>query len=412
MYCDRVGRGLQRLMDQVKIWAMSKPLFWKCRTRLGSAKFLFEAKAYKHGASISKAQASARILATLGWIALKSLFWVALGLTAVISAENYVRSNFELLQPLSSSEKDYNIEQLRLYVAILTTIFSIYFATIGIILSAGYTRLRRDIIQLLTAEQVGSIYSRVLVRSATFCLAATSLPLFGVEPGYFTYVVATVLTLASSLALFPLGQRLFNFFNLNLIVSSEILPSIAKHIEGAANPKNSASLANHHSKAARLALDQLTYIDDRVKSDKDSLEDNLPALTDDYTLLLLHYLQQKHKIDQDSYWFPRKQKHQQWLFAGDSATSLALQTGSQLTVEEKADLSWFENKIVERLSGHIQLAFEQGNFELALKLISRFSARISIYAKEFDFDLGMHELDSFRELIEAAFGQPPLSGPR
>ncbi|ASG01823.1 hypothetical protein CEQ50_17635 [Vibrio anguillarum] len=32
------------------------------------------------------------------------------------------------------------------------------------------TRLRRDIIQMLTNEQVGSVYSRVLVLSAMFCL--------------------------------------------------------------------------------------------------------------------------------------------------------------------------------------------------------------------------------------------------
>jgi len=32
------------------------------------------------------------------------------------------------------------------------------------------TRLRRDIIQMLTNEQVGSVYSRFLVLSAMFCL--------------------------------------------------------------------------------------------------------------------------------------------------------------------------------------------------------------------------------------------------
>ncbi|MBF4385383.1 hypothetical protein EA848_16730 [Vibrio anguillarum] len=32
------------------------------------------------------------------------------------------------------------------------------------------TRLRRDIIQMLSNEQVGSVYSRVLVLSAMFCL--------------------------------------------------------------------------------------------------------------------------------------------------------------------------------------------------------------------------------------------------
>ncbi|MCH4810427.1 hypothetical protein [Vreelandella neptunia] len=390
-------------MDRIKIWAMSKQWFWKSRTRLEKTRFFFEANIYKHGNSISKARTNVNILINLAWIGLKSLFWVAFSLGTLICIESYVRNNMVFLKPLTNLDKDYNIEQLRLYAQLLTAIFSIYFATIGIILSSGYTRLRSDIIQLLTNEQIGSVFARVLVFSATFSLTATSLPLFGIDPGYFIYFAATFLTLASSLTLFPLGQRLFNFFNLNLLVRSEILPNIAKHIEGAAKTRNSASLANHHSRAARMALEQLCYLDDRVKTDKEGMGDNLPALTNDYSRLLLHYLHQKHKIKQDSYWFPRKQNHQQWFFAGDSATSSALQTSSQLSVEEKIDLNWFESEIIKRLSRHIELAFEEGDIQLALNLISCFSVRTATYAKEFQFDLGMQEIYKIRGLIETAF---------
>lgn len=335
---------------------------------------------------------------------MKSLFWVVLVLAALYFVEGYVGSNLSWLPSLSADDKDFNIEQLRLYAQLLTAIFSIYFATIGIILSAGYTRLRRDIIQMLTNEQVGSVYSRVLVLAAIFCLVATALPLFGFEPGMLVYAVGTILTLLSALALFPLGQRLFNFFDLNLLVRSEILPNIARHIEGAANRKNSISLANHHSKAARQALEQLSYIDYRVKADKEGLEDNLPSLTDGYTALLLHYLQRKHTIDRESYWFPRLSKHKQWFFAGDTATSMALQTSSQQPlIEEKPDHQWLENEIVDRLTAHVELAFQVGDFDLALKLIGRFLTRISAYAAQFQFEVGMKELKRFKEIIEQAF---------
>ena len=335
---------------------------------------------------------------------MKSLFLVVLVLAALKFIEGYVRINLSWLPPLSKEDTEFNIEQLRLYAQLLTAIFSIYFATIGIILSAGYTRLRRDIIQMLTNEQVGSVYSRVLVLAAIFSLVATALPLFGSEPGLLVYAVGTILTLLSALALFPLGQRLFNFFDLNLLVRSEILPNIARHIEGASNPRNSNLLAKHHSMAARQALGQLSYIDNRIKTDKEGLEANLPALSDDYTALLLHYLQQKHTIDQQSYWFPRRNKHKQWFLAGDSATSMALQTSSQqMLVEEEPAHQWLENEIVDRLAGHIELAFQVGDFNLALKLIGRFSSRISAYAERFQFDVGMHELERYKEIIEQAF---------
>ncbi|MEI2767879.1 MAG: hypothetical protein V9E86_05125 [Nitrosomonas sp.] len=392
------------MIDRLKIWVSSKSWFWKFRTWLGKIGFVFERNAYKRSALVTKAKANTRILGSFAWIGVKSLFWVVLVLAALNFVEGYVGSNLSWLPPLSADDKKFNIEQLRLYAQLLTAIFSIYFATIGIILSSGYTRLRRDIIQMLTNEQVGSVYSQVLVLAAIFCLVATALPLFGFEPGLFVYTVGTVLTLLSALALFPLGQRLFNFFNLNLLVRSEILPSIARHIEGAANPRNSISLANHHSRAARQALEQLSYIDDRIKADKEGLKDNLPALSDDYTALLLHYFQQKHTIDQESYWFPRRSKYKQWFFADDSATSMALQQSSQqMLVEEKPDHQWLENEIVDRLTGHIELAFQVGDFDLALKLIGRFSIRIQAYAVRFQFEVGMQELKRFKEIIKQAF---------
>jgi hypothetical protein len=392
------------LINQLKIWASSKSWFWKFRTWLGKIGFVFEHSAYKRSTSVTKAKASAHILGSFTWIGVKSLFWVIFALAALYFVEGYIESNLSWLPPLSADDKDFNIDQLRLYAQLLTTIFSIYFATIGIILSAGYTRLRRDIIQMLTNEQVGSVYSRVLVLAAIFCLAATALPLFGFEPGLFVYVVGTILTLFSALALFPLGQRLFNFFDLNLLVRSEILPSIAHHIEGAANPRNSISLANYHSSAAQQALEQLSYIDDRVRKDKERLEDNLPVLSNDYTALLLHYLQKKHTIDQKSYWFPRRSKYKQWFLADDSVTSVAMQMSSQQElVEEIPDHQWLENEIVDRLSGHIELAFQVGDFNLALKLIGHFSTRISAYAEQFQFDVGMLEIKRFKEIIEQAF---------
>lgn len=162
------NESAQILIDRLKIWIGSKSWFWKLRTRLGKIGFFFERSAYKGSASVTKAKATARVIGSFTWIGVKSLFWVILGLAVLIFIENYVRSNLDWLAPLSADDKEFNIDQLRLYAQLLTAIFSIYFATVGIILSAGYTRLRRDIIQMLTNEQVGSVYSRVLVLAAMF----------------------------------------------------------------------------------------------------------------------------------------------------------------------------------------------------------------------------------------------------
>ncbi|YCH22949.1 hypothetical protein M1D96_05420 [Pseudomonas sp. D1-3] len=263
---------------------------------------------------------------------------------------------------------------------------------------------------MLTNEQVGSIYSKILVFSAIFCLAATTLPLFGFEPGILIYIVGTALTLLTTFALFPLGQRLFNFFDLNLLVRSEILPTIFRCIKSAAKPGISVSLANHHSRAAQRAIAQLAYIDERINMGKEALKDNLPLLTDNYTALLLHYLQQRHAIDQNSYWFPRKVIHKQWFLAGDSETSRALEmSNQQMLVESKADQQWLENEIIERLAGHVELAFAAGDLKLALKLIARFSTRLTAYAQQFQFFVGMKEVIRFKEIIEQGFASSNFS---
>lgn len=399
------------MLDRLKIWAGSKPGYWSFRSRVARLSFFLERFAYKRSVDFSKAKTNSRILGSFAWIGTKSLLWVALVLAALIAAEDYVRGNLSWLDPLSANDRVFNIEQLRLYAQILTAIFSIYFATIGIILSAGYTKLRRDIIYMLTNEQVGSVYARVLVLAAMFCLAATTLPMFGFQPGIFVYVTGTTLTLLSAMALFPLGKRLFNFFDLNLLVGSEILPSIVRHIEGAANRNKSRSLANHHSRSARTALEQLTYIDDRIKSDGQSLADSLPALTNAYTSLLVFYLGEKHKIDRDSYWFPRQSYHKRWFYAGDTATSLALETSSQQTlVEEKPNHDWLEKEIVERLHDHISAAFAAKDFDLALRLLRRLAIRASAYAERFQFDIGIQELKGTQVLIENALAAASEDG--
>lgn len=394
------------MINIIKIWLISQSRFWFLRAELKKVNFFFERHVYKGRVTIFKASENAKILGAFTWMTLKSFLWVALALLLLGGFENYIRDNTEFLKPLTLDDKKFNIEQLRLYAQLLTAIFSIYFATIGIILSAGYTRLRRDIIQLLTTEQVGSVYSQILVMSAIFCLSATALPLLGSDPGVLDYIVGTALTIIGSLALFPLGQRLFNFFNLNQLARSELLPRIVRNIEGAANPKNSISLSNHHSKASKLAFEQLCYIDDRMKLEKVGISDNLPALNDDYTALLLHYLHQKHKIDHQSYWFPRERKHNQWFMAGDTATSMALQTSSQLNFEERTNYHWLETMIIERLLGHVELALDVGDLTLALDLIGRFSSRISTYAEQFHFNIGMQELQKMKVLIEKAIASP------
>jgi len=116
--------------------------------------------------------------------------------------------------------------------------------------NCGERRISKDrdesIIVLLITEQVGSIYAKLLVFSASFCVAASAAPFVGATPAYLIYAASTFMVLASALALFPLRQRLFNFFALDPLISGEILPALQRHIKAATAEHLSGSLANHH----------------------------------------------------------------------------------------------------------------------------------------------------------------------
>lgn len=379
---------------------MSKRWYWAFQNRLAKLRFLIEAGVYKQKVGFEEAAKNSGTLFSIITIGGKSLLWLTFFLFVTLYSEYLLRDKLGFMNKLTPVQSNQYTDQIRLYAEILTAIFSIYFATIGIILSAGYTKLRRDIIGLLTSEHVGSTYSRLLVFSASFCLAATSLPLFDITPGYFTYLIATLLTLLTSLTLFPLGKRLFYFFDLTPLVSGELMPKIAKHIEGAASERHSKSLANHHSKEAKRLFENMVYIDDLIKADVSNLETSLPSLSRDYTTLLTYYLHRKHEIDQDSYWFPRSRKHLQWFLAGDIVTDMALRTGMQLSPEDNPDLDWLESAIIQRLRGHIELAFKEEKYDLVLVLLGHLSSRISAYARGFHFDVGISEIRELKTLLE------------
>jgi hypothetical protein len=387
------------LFQRFKIWMISQKWFWSSQTRLKRVLFWLEVGRYKRSVSMFNLWNSSKILSSLLYLALKSVLGVSALLAMLLFAEVLFGDVLSVWTTANANGTSDRIDQLRLFAQLLTAVFSIYFATIGIILSAGHSGLRRDIVQLLTAEQVGSRYSKTIVISAAFCVAASSLPVFGIEPGILVLAVAVILTLATTLTLFPLGQRLFNFFDLSPLIPGEIVPRITRQIDGAVRSGNSDSLANHYSKETERLLEQLAYIDERLKADTSALESNLPTLTDEYARLLLYYLRRKHLVQRSSYWFPRRHSHPQWFFAGDTATTMALNTGSQLQPQEVPRLDWFEDHVIQKLKGHIQLALEKYNYELTLLLLGRLAIRASMYAQDFHIEVGMKEIEEVRSVL-------------
>ncbi|MBY5761529.1 hypothetical protein HFO06_00155 [Rhizobium leguminosarum] len=381
---------------------MSKPWYWTARKSINKLRFRLDATLYKGKMGLSGTRSNIRILRSILSLATGTLVLVAVTLGLLGLLEYELTDRLDLYDPIPVSDKDYYLEQIRVYAQILSAIFSIYFATIGIVVSSGYQRLRKDIIALLTTEQVGNFYSRVLVFSASFCVAASALPLFGYGPGYLVYTTSTFMVLATLLTLFPLGQRLFNFFDLSPLIQGEIIPALSRHIQAVTVNGLSVSLANHHHLQAQRLLEQMNHIDDHLKGEASTLTANLPAMTNSYTRLLVHYLNKKHEINRDSYWFPRRRKHRRWLHAGDTITEMALRTSSQLIPEEKPDHDWLESEIFIRLQSHVELAIARKEYGLALRLLATLESRIAVYARNLSFDIGMKEISGMRSAMEGA----------
>lgn len=344
----------------------------------------------------------------LFWIGIKKFLIVGLAILSLELSEIYVFEQFDLaVWPSEKVIGDYN-GQLEFYAVLLAAIFSIYFATIGIVLSTGYARLNRDIVTLLVGEQVGNIYTGMLVFATAFCLTITALNTFNYQTGFIAYVLATFLTVMSVLILFPMGQRLFSFFELSPLVESEILPKIFESIDRVSKTASSVSFQNHFSLQAQNRLRQLFYIDDRLQTDKDKLKQNLPYLTKQHSSILIHYLSKKHLIPENSYWYPRKHIYKDWFLAGDNATSMALSTGSQIAPDEKPDLNWLEEKLHTRIHYHLEKALKLKDWDLALKLVLQSSHRTLECAQGLYFTVGLRDIKESKLLLEKHLVHAPI----
>lgn len=300
------------MLSRIRVWAVSKGWYWKVLSWFSKQAFRVEKLSHNSTSGLKTQIQKSRIGWQLIWIGIRKFLTVGLVLIAFEVLESRLVDEFKISAwPDANTYDDYN-GQLEFYAVLLAAIFSIYFATIGIILSTGYAKLNRNIVSLLIGEQVGNLYTTTLIFATSFCLTATAINVFGYQTGFATYVAATVLTILSVLTLFPMGQRLFGFFELTPLIDGEILPKVALHIKSVAKSKSSVSYQSHFSRLAQNNLKQLHYIDDRLQADQSKLDQNLPLLTTRYSALLIHYLHQKHKIPKESYWYPRRQFHPDW----------------------------------------------------------------------------------------------------
>lgn len=388
------------MLTRLRVWAVSTSGFWKARSWLSRLSFRVE-KLHHDGTSGVRAQVQkSRIGGQLIWIGLKKFLGIGLTLLTLEYFEGLVFEELHLTDwPNQATHDDYN-GQLEFYAILLTAIFSIYFATIGIILSTGYAKLNRKIVNLLISEQVGNLYTSTLIFATAFCITVTAVNISGYQTGLSVYVVSTCLTLLSVLTLFPIGRRLFEFFELTPLIDGEILPKIAHHIDRAAQSENSISYQNHFSQLTKTNLRQLDFINAKLQSDQTKVEQNLPLLTKRYSKLLSYYLQHKHKIPEESYWYPRVPFHPNWFLAGDSATSMVLKSNSQITPEERPDLDWFENETLEKIHHHLERALKAKKWELALRLVSDLSYRSLVYANRLYFQTGLGDIKAVRALLE------------
>lgn len=388
------------LFDGLKIWSMSKLWFWRGRKQLSELSFRTEKFIYHKKTNISSFASRARITRELIFIGIKKFTFVGLALIGLEYAEYFSEMRFDLKPWPSASQYDSYNNQLEFYAVLLAAIFSIYFATIGIILSTGYARLKREIISLLISEQVGSFYTGTLIFSTAFCLSATALNVWDYQTGLFVYVAGSVLTLISILTLFPIGQRLFNFFELSPLIDGEIVPKITKNIDYAVIQKGSISFQNHFFKEAKSYLDLLYYIDGQLEKDHGNRNQNIQLLINKYSNLLCFYLDRKHRIPEQSYWFPRKRMHHDWFLAGDTATSMAISTSSQIEPKEEPNSDWLEEKLLNQIYFHLESALEKQDFELALDLLMPMTARCSKFAQGLYFSVGIADIRKVRLLIE------------
>lgn len=293
----------------------------------------------------------------------------------VLAADAAARTRFSsLLKQLYAS---YDAVQPEVFaVPLLSNIAQIggvflglYFATISVVASTNYARVPPAVRALLTEEQVGNRYVRMLAfvtAYSTLLILAGSL---GFQPGPLALATSGILAVYAVFTFVVLGRRAFHFFDPSALANDVPRETVrwfrrAVRRDGRWKTASFQQYCRQSSERRIVVLQQLVQL-----ALPEGLADSsaLGGIVRHALRLQAVYSDHKNRIPTKSYWFARRHRHPDWFLSSSSELVVALNSGHPIMPEEVEDLDWLDRGLDAVIADGLAPLLSSGAWEECLQ---------------------------------------------
>jgi len=364
-------------MMNIKKYLINKKMYWVAKDK--TKKFIFNYNKFKH--IVNQKIMDYRDYSKEFFNFFKMSIWKLFLAISIIFILEYIETQFSINNFWPKVWKKYKGENFTtLYFSIatiITTLATIYFATISIVISTSYKNFSYEIRRLIWRDKDNSFYLDYLLSLIIFSFILAGINYFGFKTGSIVLLVDGFLCLLGIYALIHVSIKLFDLFSPVNILQYYIIPDIENLITQATVCSFQWNVAEvqylHRNNVLKRLniLDEMTFKCFKTPENKVSDSEVLKLL---YRILLLlcFYTSQKQKIPTDSKWYANVLKHKKWFTAGAGEIEVALSSQYNLMPYEEPDYLWFEKKIVSVIHKIMEEDFSTRDLSYKISISNHF----------------------------------------
>lgn len=322
-------------------------------------------------------------------------YWIKAILNEYFKPDNVVF----LSSPINNSE----------YVTFLTAIAAIggvfialYFSSLSAINATLYSTFSKNLRDLLYRDKISDTYIKILSITTFFSFTLIGFFLLGFEKIYIAIPILLLLIGFSIFSYYGMGNRMHQLLSSDTL-SHPIFKNLYKYIDYATRNdiyNRDISFQKHYFTAASQEIKLLTSLIETSLENYKTHNTSFQNITLNIFKLLIYYQAKKKLIPHDSLWYRQKYEYKDLYKMGNfSDLNIFLQNAMMPQGENKSDLFWIENKLMDYiikilinkikndeiedyqdllgyLLNYLKILVKHGNIKYAIKIIEQLKKEI------------------------------------
>jgi hypothetical protein len=351
--------------------------YWILRNRVQQFQFRLKQQRYRiknlFNEEIQKIKSSIHHARLSLWSIYKAVGCVALIFFIEKIISNFWQTNFILFpnwlinlntflpKPTYPNDRDAIIELISVIASVSGVILALFYPMLATIASTAYAKVHSNIRNLLLDEKGTQGYLKRLTFLTASSIVVLLFMSFDFLPGNLILSFLTFYSLTTLFGILKIGLGVYNFFDPSTLASSvnNKLNNSVKNVTTEGEYWNDKNFQYHYYKIAYEQTENLSLLMSLCLKD-DLKESSFKTIFKISTNTLRFYLIHKPKIPIDSQWFPNIYEHRSYFESDITMRQLSLKSNTYTQPRVKPNHYWLEDRIVNNLSNHLELAVKRG----------------------------------------------------